>query len=138
MIAEVQMTLTRPEVHVELTVDQQRWCADWLAQFFWAIDNDLEDLTNLYVPHRSTNPRTKGTYDPEDGKIDTAMKLLSPFMDQPDLWAYTCYIPPHEELEFPGGNSTDRRATSRSGTVRTLETLRRGWHLSNLVSPPDA
>jgi hypothetical protein len=102
MIAEVQMTLTRPEVHVELTVDQQRWCADWLAQFFWAIDNDLEDLTNLYVPHRSTNPRTKGTYDPEDGKIDTAMKLLSPFMDQPDLWAYTCYIPPHEELEFPG------------------------------------
>jgi hypothetical protein len=92
------MTLERKDP----TIDQQRWCADWLTQFFWAIENDIEELTNLHVPHRSTNPRTKGTYDPKDGKIDTALKLLSPYLEQPELWAYTCYIPPQDGLLFPG------------------------------------
>ncbi len=85
-----------------LTVDQERWCADWLMQFLWAIENETEQLTNLYVPHRSTNPRGKGTYDPKDGKIDTSLTLLSPHMPRPELWAYSCYIPPHEALDFPG------------------------------------
>jgi hypothetical protein len=94
----VTMTLERKD----LTIDQQRWCADWLLQMMWAVENDVESPTNLYVPHRSTNPRTKGTYDPKDGKIDTALKLLSPYLEQPELWAYTCYIPPQDALEFPG------------------------------------